>query len=113
MSDSEPLPLSISTDSLNLSNNDIHLIDVSPNMMTFTWDPVANLCPSILYHIETNCGMCIENITTDTTVTCSRITTIASNNNCSFAVHASAMCGMSRTIFGIESSISLKLSGKI
>ena len=83
-------------------------------MMTFTWGPVVNVCPSLLYHIETNCGiilLCPEN-TTATTITCLRDTTIASNE-CLFAVRAGIMYGSNRTIIGTESSISLRLSGEI
>ena len=106
------LPKSLSTDSLNFSSH-IHLSDVHSNMMTFTWGPVTNLCPSLLYQIDTNSGIiCPGNTTTATTITCLRVTTIASNE-CSFTVRASTMCGINRTIIGTESSISLRLSGKI
>ena len=99
------------TESLDLSNY-VHLSSVRPNMITFTWDPVVNTCPSLQYHIDTNCGiLCPDNTTTDTTITCSRVTAISSNN-CSFAVYASAMCGINTTV-GTESSISLRLNGRI
>ena len=104
---------SLITDSLNLSSH-IHPSDVRPNMMTFTWGLAANLCPSLLYQIETNCGiMCPEN-TTIATITCLRVTTIVSNE-CLFSVRASTICGNNRTIMGTESSIPLRLrlSGKI
>jgi hypothetical protein len=104
---------SLSTDSLSLSSY-IQLSDVRPNMITFTWDPVANLCSTLLYNIETSCGIivCPENTTTRATTTCLRITSTSSSEECSFAVHASTMCGINRTLTGRESSISLRLRGK-
>ena len=105
---------SLSTASLNLSGY-VHVSDVRPNMITFTWGPAVNMCPFLQYHIETNCGICLENTTADTTITCSRIimSTIDSNtNDCSFAVHASTMCGTNKTVIGTDSSISLRLNGR-
>ena len=108
------LPKSLSTDSLNLSSY-IHLSNVHPNMMTFTLGSVANICPSssLLYQIETDCGIICPENTTVATITCFRVTTIVSNE-CWFSVRASTMCGSNTTIMGTESSIPLRLrlSGK-
>ena len=107
------LPKSLSIDSLNLSSH-IHLLDVHSNMMTFTWGPVANLCPSLLYQIDTNCGIICPENTSIATITCLRVTKIISNE-CLFSVRASTLCGSNRTIVGTELSITLRLilSGKI
>ena len=107
------LPKSLFIDSLNLSSH-INLSGVRSNMMTFTWGPAANLCPSLLYQIETDCGIICPGNTTTSTITCLTVTTFVSNE-CSFSVRASTICGSNRIIVGTESSISLRLrlSGKI
>lgn len=72
-----------------LPPENIHLADIKPGKLTFSWTPIALLCSELTYEILSDCGEC-PTATNSTFVSC----TIESSQptNCTFAVR-SIVCG--------------------
>ena len=71
--------------------NNVHLNNISPVHLIFSWSPLALSCPSLSYIITstTDCGIC-PNTSTKTSVTCNNIT--VSGQTCSYYVQTK-ICG--------------------
>lgn len=88
--------------------DDIHLVTVTPRSLKFQWSAVASTCASLLYEINTDCGICIA-VTNLTDVSCS-INVHDSPKVCSFQVR-SIVCG---NIAGMWSNpVNITLKGKM
>lgn len=70
--------------------NDIRLVDVQPQQVTFNWTAVDMLCQMVVYKIFSfNCGRCPPE-SASTSVTCTDV--IASGRVCTFNVQP-VVCG--------------------
>lgn len=87
---------------------DTHLVAVMPCSLKFGWSAVADACTSLLYEINTDCGICIT-ITNLTDISCS-INVHDLPKVCSFRVR-SIVCG---NITGMWSNpVNMTMKGKM
>ena len=68
----------------------VHLFDVRPGLLSFTWNPVTQDCSALHYDIQTNCGNC-ANSTHSPSINCS-LTNDHLSRKCSIKVK-SVTCG--------------------
>ena len=67
----------------------VHLTDVKPGKLTFSWAPTVLHCSALTYEILSDCGVC-PTTTSSTLVTCT--TESSQPRLCTFAVRSVA-CG--------------------
>ena len=72
--------------------NDVHLADVRPGQVTFTWTSVSSSCSSVYYNITSDCGVCPTTINM-TTATCSDLQLSTEPVVCTFRV-SSVVCDL-------------------
>ena len=74
--------------------SDVHLADVRPGQVTFTWTSVSSSCSSLYYNITSDCGVCPTTGTTNmTTATCSDLQLSTQPVVCTFRV-SSVVCDL-------------------
>ena len=73
--------------------NNVHLVDVNQEMLTFGWDSLGPNCESVVYGISSTCGSCGPATTNDTIVDCFNFQ-LSSNvtSTCTFSVNL-MLCG--------------------
>ena len=94
------------TDSLSPPKN-VHLLDVSPEVLVFSWTPVPLNYSALRYEIQSSCGEC-PTFTNSTSVTC--IIQKPLDRMCGFAVR-SVVCN--NMVGGWSNEIEIMLRGII
>lgn len=72
--------------------NNVSLIDVNQEMLTFGWESLGPNCESVVYDISSTCGSCGLTITNATTVDCFGFQLSSNESMCTFSVSL-MLCG--------------------
>ena len=86
--------------------NNVRLVDVKQEMLTFSWDSLGPNCESIVYGISSTCGSCGPTSTNTTTVNCFNFQLSSDESMCTFSVTL-MLCGNT----GPSNMATVKLKG--
>ena len=86
--------------------NNVHLIDINQEKLTFGWDSLGPDCESAMYGISSTCGSCGPTSTNATTVDCFDFHLSSDVSSCTFSVNL-VLCGNT----GPSSSATVTLKG--